>query len=352
MNKYEHGGDCYRNQIDYDFSVSINPLGIPKAGYLAFCESAMYLERYPDDKGEALCLALAGKEGIWPENILLGNGSAELIYALCHYLRPGKALAPAPCFGEYERAVQAAGGVMAYDPLKESGGFCLDEDFLSAIGKETDLVFLCNPGNPSGSLIQGGLIEKVAEKCEQEGIWLCLDECFLPFLPKERELTMLGKLQKYSHLIVLRAFTKIYGMPGLRLGYACSGNGKLLEGIKASMQPWNTSVPAQMAGLAILKADSSYLSKTKEMLEKERAYLTKELSDGLAEKVYPSEANFILFKSRKGLQELLLKEKILIRDCSNFENLSEGYYRIGIRTHEENQELIRRWKGAAGWQNP
>ena len=163
---------------------------------------------------------------------------------------------------------------------------------------------------------------------------------------------MLGKLQKYSHLIVLRAFTKIYGMPGLRLGYACSGSRKLLEGMKVSMQPWNTSIPAQMAGLAILKADGGYLLKTKEILEKEREYLTKELSGGLAEKVYPSEANFIFFKSRKGLQELLLKEKILIRDCSNFENLTEGYFRIGIRTHEENQELIRRWKGAAGWQNP
>lgn len=150
MNKYKHGGDCYRNQIDYDFSVSINPLGIPKAGYLAACESAMHLERYPDDKGEALCLALAGKEGILPENILLGNGETELIYALCHYVRPKKALASSPCFEEYGRAVQAAGGEMIYDPLKESSDFCLDEDFLSVIGKETELVFLCNPGNPAG----------------------------------------------------------------------------------------------------------------------------------------------------------------------------------------------------------
>ena len=347
MNSNVHGGDCYRNKIDFDFSISINPLGMPKASRDAACEGVLLSDRYPDDRGEELSLALAEWEGIFKENVLLGNGAAELIYALCYGLKPKKALAPAPCFQEYGNALAAAGGKMIYYPLKEENEFRLDRGFLSAITGETEVVFLCNPGNPTGMLIDHELLMETAFKCERAGVWLCVDECFLPFLKGERELTMLGKLKQFPHLIVLRAFTKVYGMPGLRLGYACMDNRELLEQMRSSLQPWNTSIPAQMAGLAALKGGERYLKETRRLIGAERKYLTgKLLSEGLAEKVYPSEANFIFFKSRKDLQEILLKEKILIRDCSNFENLTEGFFRIGIRTHEENQELIRRWKGA------
>lgn len=348
MNKNGHGGDCYRNQIEYDFSININPLGMPVGCFQAACEGISLSGRYPDECGEELCLALAGKEGISRENILLGNGAAELIYALCYSLRPGKALAAAPCFGEYERALCASGGKMIYYPLKEENDFRLEKEFLSAITGEAGLVFLCNPGNPTGMLIDQELLMETALKCEQKNVWMCVDECFLPFLEKERELTMLGRLEQFPHLIVLRAFTKIYGMPGLRLGYACSGNLKLLEKMKNAMQPWNTSIPAQMAGLAAISDDEKYLEEARRLIYREREYLTGELSKELAEKVYASQANFLLFKSRKDLQRLLLKEKILIRDCSNFENLSEGFFRIGVRTHQENQELLRRWKRALG----
>lgn len=345
MKKNVHGGDCYRNQIEYDFSININPLGMPRecleAAFWGICLSG----RYPDDTGEELCMAIARKEGIKRENILLGNGAAELIYALCYCLRPGKALVAAPCFQEYENALLAAGGKMVYYPLKEENDFRLEEGFLSAITREMEIVFLCNPCNPTGLLIDQELLYKIALKCEQTGAWLCVDECFLPFLKRERKLSLLEKLQEFPHLIVLRAFTKIYGMPGLRLGYACSGNHKLLEKMRCTLQPWNTSIPAQMAGVAALRADEAYLEETRTLIEEERKYLMGMLPGELAQKVYPSEANFILFKSRKDLQRLLLEKKILIRDCSNFENLSEGFFRIGIRTHEENQELIHRWKG-------
>lgn len=351
MKSRKHGGDCYRNRIDYDFSINVNPLGMPQASIEAACQGIRLSGRYPDEKGEALCKALAKKEGVAKENILLGNGAAELIYALCHSLRPQKALAPAPCFMEYESAILAAGGKMTYYPLAEEKDFDLEEGFLSAITEETEIVFLCNPGNPTGRLIEQQLLWKIALKCEKMGIWLCVDECFLPFMRAEKELSMIGK-QQLSHLVVLRAFTKVYGMPGLRLGYACLSSKMLLDKMKASMQPWNTSVPAQMAGIAALQEDESYLEKTRKLIDEEKKYLLNELSKGLAEKVIPSEANFILFKGRADLQKLLLKEKVLIRDCSNFENLAEGYFRIGIRTHEENVELIRRWKEAVRWQNP
>ncbi len=274
-----HGGDCYRNIIDYDFSININPLGMPQASIEAACQGIRLSGRYPDERGEALCKAIAKKEGISEENILPGNGAAELIYALCYSLRPKKALAPAPCFMEYESATLAAGGKMTYYPLTEENGFHLDEGFLSAITEETEIIFLCNPGNPTGRLIEQQLLWKIALKCEKMGIWLCVDECFLPFLRAEKELTMLGKLQQLSHLVVLRAFTKVYGMPGLRLGYACLSGKTLLKKMKASMQPWNTSVPAQMAGIAALQEDESYLEKTRRMIDEEKKYLLNELSE-------------------------------------------------------------------------
>lgn len=151
---------------------------------------------------------------------------------------------------------------------------------------------------------------------------------------------MLPLWKEYPHLIVLRAFTKIYGMPGLRLGYACFGDKKMAAGVRSVLQPWNTSIPAQLAGLAVLQEDG-YLEQTYALLETERGYLKKELEKGLVEKLYPSSVNFFFFRAQKGLQKKLLRQGILIRSCENYRNLSDGYYRIAVKTHEENQELIR-----------
>lgn len=341
--KYLHGGDIYRNPAEYDFSVNINPLGMPEGSIRAAREGILLSDRYPDYQGEKLCRAVAGAKGTEPGQILLGNGAAELIYALCHALRPGKALAAAPCFQEYEAAVRSAGGTMLFRDLSEESGFVLEEGILSAITEETELLFLCNPNNPTGTLAERNLLERIALRCEETGTYFCLDECFLPFLEEEREWTMLGEFKNFPHLIILRAFTKIYGMPGLRLGYAVSADRELLERIRQQIQPWNTSIPAQLAGIAALK-DREYLVRTRKLIREEKEYLRRELLDGLAERVYASEANYLFFKSRPDLKERLLEKKILIRSCGNYRNLTEGFFRIGVRTHEENKELIRRWR--------
>ena len=160
---------------------------------------------------------------------------------------------------------------------------------------------------------------------------------------------MKRELERFTHLVVLRAFTKVYGMPGLRLGYALSANENLLGKMKCALQPWNTSVPAQMAGIAAIR-DREYVKRTRKLIAEEKEYLMRELSDGLAEKVYDSAANYIFFQSRTDLKESLLRQGILIRSCGNYRNLTEKYFRIGIRTHEENEELIRRWRKIT-WQS-
>jgi threonine-phosphate decarboxylase len=337
----QHGGDIYRNDVAYDFSVNINPLGIPPKVRYAAQQAICKAEHYPDTEGDALCEAISESCNILQNQILLGNGAAELIYALCHAVRPKKVLLPAPCFLEYEAAAQAAGAECIFWNLDEKNNFCMTEEILSIITKEIDLLFLCNPNNPTGQLISKQMLCAIAQKCQKTNTCLCLDECFLPFLENEEEYTMQKELTQFPQMVILRAFTKIYAMPGLRLGYALVADENLRKKIRAQLQPWNTSIPAQMAGIEALK-EKNYLAQTRKIIAGERKYLTEQLRSGLAEKVYDGAANYILFQSVKNLDKLLLKEKILIRSCANYRNLSDTYYRIGIRTHEENEELIHR----------
>jgi len=349
-----HGGDIYRHQVIYDFSVSINPLGMPEGSIRAAKDGIERSVAYPDAMGITLRQAIAEKENcgrenptgeqiITPQQIVLGNGAAELIYAICYALRPQKTMVMAPSFYEYEAAAHACGSSLIYWNLPKEKDFCLDETFISALTEDIDLVFLCNPNNPTGSVIEPSLLWNIAARCEEANIFLCVDECFLPFLEREDTLTFKHELGRFPHLILLRAFTKIYGMPGLRLGYVMSGNVKFLETLRNVMQPWNTSIPAQMAGIEALK-DLDYLRRTRELLAREREYLCRELSEGLAEQVYKPTANFVFFRSREDLKLRLLEKGILIRCCANFRNLENGYFRIGIRTHEENRYLINKWR--------
>lgn len=345
----KHGGDIYRNLADYDFSVNTNPLGMPREAIEAAKEGIMLSGRYPDSEGEALRRALSNAEDVAMEQILLGNGAAELIYALCRVICQGGGqrvgLIPVPSFGEYEEALFAAGGCAKLWRLEEPDSFQLNDKLLETVTEEVSLLFLCSPNNPTGMTVERELLEEIAKACEKRGVWLCLDECFLPFLEEEPGYTMKGRLERYPHLLVLRAFTKIYGMAGLRLGYAMTANAWLRERMRRCLPPWNTSIPAQMAGIKALE-DTAYLARSRALLLQEKAYLLRELSEGLAEKIYPGKANFILFQSRRDLKELLLKKRILIRSCGNFQTLTDAYFRIGIRTHEANEELIRRWRQA------
>ena len=347
---YLHGGDVYRTKnIEYDFSININPLGMPVRSLEAAREAVLLSGRYPDYKGGQLCRAIAEAEKADESWILLGNGAAELIYILCHTLRPAQGMITAPSFQEYEAAILSAGGSPVIWNLEEEDHFQIRDDCLSAITEGVDVFFLCNPNNPTGSLTERKLLEKIAAKCESTDTFFCLDECFLPFLENEENITMKHQVRKYPHLIILRAFTKIYGMPGLRLGYALSANEELLSRMRMCLQPWNTSIPAQMAGIEALK-DRQYLEESRQLIRREKDYLTGEMRKGLAEKIYDSSANYLFFKSRSDLKELLLQHKILIRGCGNFRGLTDEHFRIGIRTHEENQELIRRWREIR-WQN-
>lgn len=364
--KYTHGGDVYRNPIEYDFSINVNPLGMPLASIQAAHEGIVLTGRYPDYRAEQLCRAIAKTKNIPAGRIIPGNGAAELLYALGQTI-PGKALTIAPTFTGYAEAVAAGGGEMCYAGVEGADRRTDDMDVPAGVWSDSEavingmieklddsirLVFLCNPNNPTGTLFTREQILRVLAKAEAMQAYVCVDECFLPFLEEEASYSMLPYLAKHPRLLVLRAFTKIYCMAGLRLGYLACGDPELQSRIRAKIQPWNTSIPAQMAGIAAL-SDTEYLAKTRENLQAERAYLVPRLRE-LVTEVYDGYGNFLLFRDEPDLKERMLDVGVLIRVCDDFEGLDDTYFRIGIRSHSENQEFIRRLarvKGDTQWQN-
>lgn len=347
--KERHGGDVYRRHISMDFSICLNPLGMPRSVIEAAQAGAAVSGRYPDPE----CLALREKLAVWltgrtgetvePDMILPGNGAAELIYALCAAVRPREVLVLRPGFTEYARAAQIGGSRVRFIELDEAAGYALPSQPEDWIGPDTDAVFLCNPNNPTGYACSGEEMRNWAGVCHAKGVRLIVDECFLPFLEDEKERTMLRSLRQFPNVLVLRAFTKIFSMAGLRLGYAVSDDVEFLEGIRERMQPWNVSIPAQMAGeAAIGRPDeaAAYLDATRKLVRTERAYLKEELERGLAAKVYPGTANFLLFRAPADLRKRLIREGILIRSFTNAEGPGAGCFRIGIRKHIDNQRLI------------
>lgn len=334
-----HGGDIYSGDYALDFSVNVNPFGPPEAVCQAVRESAGFLERYPDTSCRELREALSEKLSVLPEQLIFGNGAAELIYALVQALRPRHALVTAPGFAEYEAALKAAGCRIHYYPLKPEHNFLPQEDFFSWITGETELVFLCNPHNPSGAALSREFLLQAARRAGQCGTVLAVDECFWQFVVKENRVTLLDAVNGHPQLFLLHAFTKTYAMPGLRLGYGVSSDQGLLERMRRQMQAWNVSAPAQAAGLAALE-ETAYVERTAEAVACEREYLRRELTR-LGFRVYPSQANFLLFQGPEDLKERCAGKRILIRDCSNYHGLSAGWFRIAVKLHEENETLIQ-----------
>lgn len=336
--EYTHGGDIYTYGNMLDFSVNLNPIGPSPKILEAAKRGVDQAAAYPDSRCRRLREKLAGKLGIPEQYLIFGNGAADLIYTLVLAEKPKRAILPVPAFSEYEQALAAIGCQIEYVETLEENGFVVDEGFLEKLDTDPDILFLCSPSNPSGRKIPGKLLMKIAEKCEEKKIRFVLDECFVDFISDEEDLSMTGKTDKFSALLVLRAFTKIYAMPGLRLGYAVSSDGGLLERMEGMRQPWSVSIPAQEAGIAALDEEAQ-TEKARKLICEERKYIEKEFNR-MRMKYVSSDANFILFYSSTDLFKHLKNRGILIRDCANYRGLEKGWYRIAVRTREENDRLL------------
>ncbi len=342
MEKHIHGGDVYHHQGCIDFSANCNPLGTPRKVKEAIIESLDHINDYPQVGCFPLKKAIAEYEHTDFSQVICGNGAAEVIFTFCRAVSPKKALVPAPTFAEYQQALYSVGCQVEFFYLDEKKQFRLDEDFISALTPDLDIIFLCNPNNPTGLLVEKEVLKKLLDRCRQLDIFMAVDECFLDFVPEPEKYTLKEYLKDYENLFLFKAFTKRYAMAGVRLGYGLCGNGKLLEKMESMCQPWNVSSLAQAAGLAALK-ETAYVEEGRQVTFQELDYLKKELS-ALGYPVYPSQANYVFFKGPEDLYEKLEKKKILIRDCSNYTGLCKGYYRVAVKNHEENRALIQALK--------
>jgi threonine-phosphate decarboxylase len=336
MLPYDHGGDIYGGQeIRVDFSVNTNPLGMPESVIRAIREGTDQDVRYPDYQCRALRRALAQRYHVGEGKILCGNGAADLIFRICACLRPRRVLIPAPTFSEYGRSASLFGAEINEYPLREGGGFAVDSGFLAAITPGTDLVFLCNPNNPTGRLCDPALLEEIVLQCGENGTVLVVDECFIEFTDGK---SILPLMAENPHLLILRAFTKLYAMAGLRLGYLLCADEALLDRIAAHGAQWSVSTVAQRAGLAAL-TETDWSEKTRRFISAQRSYLLEELTR-LGLKAYPGEANYLLIRAPFPIRQPLLERGLMVRDGGTFTGLDETYFRVGVRTAAENQLLI------------
>ena len=340
-----HGGDIYEEKVLLDYSSNTNPFGTPQGVVDAMNSVLTEVHHYPDPYCRALVHAIAAFEDVPQEYILCGNGAAELIYAYCEAACPKCAVELAPTFSEYALGLKRVGCQVDRYTLQQDNDFDLDDGFLKFLmERKPEAVFLCNPNNPTGRLIPSYVLERVLDFCHQHHIRLFLDECFLDL--SDDGISMKGFLRDHPELFILKAFTKSYGMAGVRLGYCLCSDNNLLAAMSKTTQPWNVSVLAQAAGVAALQ-EKQFLMQTKALIPVERCWLKDEL-EKLGFWACSSKANYLLFCSKPGLHKELKKYGIAIRNCDNYHGLSSGWYRIAVRLHEQNEQLIAAVKQVCG----
>jgi histidinol-phosphate aminotransferase len=332
-----HGGDIYRNHVEIDFSVNVNPLGIPETVETTLYEAVENCSRYPDISAEKLKKAVSGMLTVPKENLLFGNGASELFMAIIHGIKPKKTVIPVPSFYGYEYAAEVTDGEIIYYETKEKNDFCLQEDFLSVLTEDVDVLFLANPNNPTGKLMSREELRDVLSHCLDKEIYVVLDECFIEFCGKE--CSMLQEIKTFPNLILVRAFTKIFSIPGVRLGYLICSNQMLLDKIGRQLPEWNLSSFAQAAGYECAM-QTAFVEKTVTYTQKERQFLENGMKQ-MGFRVFSGKANFLLIYCEHPLYDRLLEDGILIRDCENFRGLSKGFYRIAVKSRKENETLLK-----------
>ncbi len=330
-----HGGDIegYREKYGMDpvdLSVNISPLGMPEGVLRAATEAVSDAGGYPDGSLRKLKKALADRYGAEEQRIFCSGGAADIIFRLAAVYRGKKALVIVPAFTEYERSLRFFGcGVRTYR-LREDTGFLMTEDdarnIIEEIGQGIEIVFIGQPANPSGRVTDISMLERIADACDRSGALLVIDECFLEFVRGHEKHTLLGSILDHR-MVLIRSFTKLYGMAGLRIGYCFLGKGIASHELAEAGQPWPVSNIAEAAAISALKCED-YEEAVREAISGQREYMKREL-EFLGCRVIPSATNYILFYHKDHeLYEKLAERGILIRDCSDQTGLGKGWYRV------------------------
>lgn len=344
---FSHGGNVEEMRALFggtegqitDFSSNVNPFPLPGSVRKALSFSSI-ISSYPDRNCFRLRKALGDYLSIGSDHIAVGNGASDLLYRLVFTLKPSAGLILSPSFFEYEKALLDVGARINRVVLKEKNDFCLSAEEISKRATGSDLVFLCNPNNPTGKLMSRRDVLALSEMLNEKKIILVVDEAFIDLTEEE---SVADSASIHPSLIVLRSMTKFWGLAGLRLGYAV-GSAELMQRLRLCGQPWPVNIFAQKAGEAVIK-DEKFRNASRKKLLRELDFIYQNLCRFPELKPYSSSTHFILIKienelSAEEIQKKLFKQGILIRDCSSFYGLNEKFFRVAVRSRKENRKLI------------
>ena len=348
MNKDLHGGNIYKFQREgknniLDYSSNINPLGVPQKFIDIAKENFDKLVNYPDPYYIELRKKIAEFNSLNIDNVIVGNGATEILFLYIRALKPKKVLILAPCFAEYERALKSVSAKIEYFELRESDNFYPN---IINLKKEIennnyDLLLFCNPNNPTGQFIKLEDIKEIIETCENKNTKIFIDEAFIEFIENWKEKTV--SLLKNKNVFIMRAFTKFFAIPGLRLGYGLGFDEDILKKMWEEKEPWTVNTFANLAGLIMLD-DKEYIEKSEKWILEEKKFMYKELSEFQYIKAYKTECNFILIKiyntSSASLRDKMIEKNILIRDASNFKFLDYHFVRLAIKDRKSNLKMM------------
>lgn len=328
------------------FSANVNPLGISYRLRETLASHIEAITTYPDRNYPSLRKRIGEYIQTDPENIIVGNGSTELISLFIQIRHPKKALIAGPTYSEYEREISLGGGRSHYYSLKEENGFRMDITKLeTALTADFDLLILCNPNNPTSSHITRHDMRKILDICKHKDIFVMVDETYVEFDEIMDAVTSVPLTDYYNNIIILRGISKFFAAPGLRLGYAVCGNKDLLKEINQKKNPWTINSLAAIAG-EIMFQDEDYIQKTKKLISNERRRISECLSADPCFKTYEPHANFMLLRiqnesvSSGDLFDAAIRKGLMIRDCSDFPFLDNRYLRFCFMMPEKNDELL------------
>lgn len=350
-----HGSDLETIEAVYgikknlitSFSANVNPLGVSPLLRKTLADKIDAITSYPDREYTSLRKCIASYANCVYSQVIVGNGSTELISLFIQIKHPKKALIIGPTYSEYEREISLGGGTSLYYPLKEKEDFKINiEDFLTHLNEGIDLLVVCNPNNPTSTSISSNQMRIILDHCKQHDIFVMIDETYVEFADNMKEINCVPLTYYYNNLIILRGISKFFAAPGLRLGYAITGNLDLIEEINKRKNPWTINSLAEVAG-TIMFTDKEYIQQTKQLISAERTRIYDILSK--EKNLYPFKpsANFILVKILKDnltsqdIFDAAIRKHLMIRDCSTFPFLSNKFFRFCFMSSEKNDELIQ-----------
>lgn len=349
-----HGSDLERIEEIYgihkeeivSFSANVNPLGVSPKLRTALAAQIDAITTYPDREYSSLRHCIADYCGTESGHVIVGNGSTELISLFIQIERPKKALVIGPTYSEYEREIALGGGTTLYYPLRERDSFRLDvEDFLSHLNESIDLLVICNPNNPTSSCITRKEMRHILDACKQYDIYVMVDETYVEFADNMDEISAIPLTNYYNNIVILRGTSKFFAAPGLRLGYAVTGNHDLIKAINTRKNPWTINSLAVVAGETMF-ADAEYIRQTKELISEERTAICGLLKSHPDFKVYEPSGNFMLVRilrediTSQELFDRAIRQKMMIRDCSTFPFLDNKYIRFCVMHRADNERLL------------